>query len=295
MTASVRHRDTPAPDAGTPLVRLAGIGVTIPSGRRLLDGVDLEVRAGEIVALVGPNGAGKSTLLAVLAGDRTPDAGTLAGPTGTRLSHAPQELARFRAVMLQEHTLSFPFEVAEVVRMGRAPWRGRPEEDADDAAVAFGMDVAQVGHLGERRFPTLSGGEKARTSFARVLAQTTTLLLLDEPTAALDICHQERLLGAARDHADAGGAVVVVLHDLALASAYADRLVLLADGRIAAQGRPEDVLTADLVSRVYDHPVTVVPDPTGAGLLVLPARGHSRPARGQSVHAQPVLTKGTAR
>ena len=292
MTAT--HIDVWVQDAGTPLLGLAGIQVTIPGGRHLLDGIDLEVRAGEIVALVGPNGAGKSTLLAVLAGDRTPDAGTVAGPAGTRLSHDPQELARFRAVMLQEHILSFPFEVADVVRMGRAPWRGRPEEASDDAAVALGMEVAQIGHLGERRFPTLSGGEKARTSFARILAQATPVLLLDEPTAALDICHQERVLGAARDHANAGGAVVVVLHDLALASAYADRMVLLADGRIAAQGRPEDVLTADRVSRVYDHPVAVIPDPAGTGLLVLPIRTRARPLQHPS-ESPSALAKGTAR
>ncbi len=288
------HTDGGGPDAGAPLLTLAGIRVTIPSGRHLLDGIDLDVRAGEMVSLVGPNGAGKSTLLSVLAGDQKPDAGTLAGPHGTRLSPDPQELARFRAVMMQEHTLSFPFEVADVVRMGRAPWRGRPEEAADDTAVAFGMDVAQIGHLGERRFPTLSGGEKARTSFARILAQATPVLLLDEPTAALDICHAERVLGAARDQADAGGAVVVVLHDLALASAYADRLVLLADGRIAAQGPPDEVLTAARVSRVYDHPVTVVPDPTGPGLLVLPIRPDTR-ARRRSSFPQPVLAKGGAR
>jgi iron complex transport system ATP-binding protein len=246
--------------------------VTVPGGRRLLDGVDLDVSPGEVVSLVGPNGAGKSTLLAVLAGDRTPESGSVECPAGALAGQRPGSLARFRSVMLAEHTISFPFEVADVVRMSRAPWRGRPESADDDRAVDTGMEIAQIHHLARRRFPSLSGGEKARTSFARSLAQQTPLLLLDEPTAALDIRHQERVLRAARAHADAGGAVVVVLHDLALASAYADRLVLISEGRVAAQGVPADVLTAPLLSAVYDHPVAVIPNPAGAGLLVIPVR-----------------------
>ena len=263
---------TAAGDHPEVLVRVAGAGVDAPGGRAILDGVDLEVCAGETIAVVGPNGAGKSTLLALLAGDRAPDRGTVTGPDGPLARQHTGDLARFRAVMLQEHVLSFPFEVEDVVRMGRAPWRGRPEEELDDLVVAAAVDTAQVRHLATRRFPTLSGGEKARASFARALAQTPTLLLLDEPTAALDIRHQERVLAMARRHAADGGAVVVVLHDLALAAAYADRLVLLDEGTVAAQGDPAHVLTAERLSRVYDHPVEVVPHPTGAGLIVLPVR-----------------------
>lgn len=254
------------------ILALTGVGVDAPGGRAILDGVDLEVRAGEIIALVGPNGAGKSTLLAVLSGDRSPDRGSALGPDGPVASHRPKELARSRAVMLQEHHLSFPFEVEDVVRMGRAPWRGRPEEADDDRAVAHGIELAQVGHLTTRRYPTLSGGEKARATFARVMAQSTQMLLLDEPTAALDIRHQERVLAAARDHTRSGGAAVVVLHDLALASAYADRLVLLCDGAVAAMGSADEVLTSERVSAVYDHPVQVIPNPAGPGVLVLPVR-----------------------
>ena len=257
---------------GTVFARLTGAGVDVSGGRAILADVDLEVRAGEIIALVGPNGAGKSTLLSVLAGDRRPDRGSADGPAGPLARQRPLELARTRAVMLQEHQLSFPFEVEDVVAMGRAPWRGRPEEADDEQAIARGIDLAQVSHLRTRRFPTLSGGEKARTTFARVSAQVTPMLLLDEPTAALDIRHQERVLTSAREHAHAGGAVIVVLHDLALASAYADRVVLLSDGRVVAIGPPEDVLTSQRVSAVYDHPVEVIANPAGPGVLILPVR-----------------------
>lgn len=257
------------------LARLSRVTVTVAGGSRLLEGIDLTVSAGDTIALVGPNGAGKSTLLSVLAGELRPSEGQALGPDGPLSARRPVDLARFRAVMLQDHQLSFAFDVEQVVRMGRAPWHGRPEQDDDDQVVGDSVAIAEVGHLLRRRFPTLSGGERARTSFARALAQSPRLLLLDEPTAALDIRHQERVLAQARRHAERGGAVVVVLHDLALASAYADRLVLLDVGRIAAAGTPTQVLTEDLLARVYQHPVDVMPHPCGPGVLVLPRRARS--------------------
>ncbi|MFD7023776.1 heme ABC transporter ATP-binding protein [Promicromonospora sukumoe] len=258
----------------TPLLTLAGVRVTAGDAV-LLDGVDLEIRPGEVLVVVGPNGAGKSTLVSVLAGDRAPDGGEAAW-TGTPLGAVrTAELARLRAVLLQENQVSFPFRVIDVVRMGRAPWQSSGKQASstsadDDAVVARALAAADVVGLAERRFPTLSGGEKARTSFARLLAQDTTLLLLDEPTAALDVRHTEHVLRHARRHASEGGAVVVVLHDLALAAAWADRVLVLDGGRVAAVGAPAEVLTADLLSRVYEHPVDVVRHPVTGGLLVLP-------------------------
>ncbi|WP_020015113.1 heme ABC transporter ATP-binding protein [Promicromonospora sukumoe] len=254
-------------------------GVRVRAGDAvLLDDVDLDVRPGEVLVVVGPNGAGKSTLVSVLAGDRAPDAGQAAW-TGTPLGAVrPAELARLRAVLLQENQVSFPFRVIDVVRMGRAPWQGSGSNTSlpdDDAVVARALDAADVAGLAERRFPTLSGGEKARTSFARLLAQDTTLLLLDEPTAALDVRHTEHVLRQARRHATGGGTVVVVLHDLALAAAWADRVLVLDGGRVAGLGAPAEVLTADLLSRVYEHPVDVVRHPVTGGLLVLPRYGHT--------------------
>ncbi|MFE7504102.1 heme ABC transporter ATP-binding protein [Promicromonospora sp. NPDC057488] len=268
----------------TPLLTLTGVQVRAGDAV-LLDDVDLDVRPGEVLVVVGPNGAGKSTLVSVLAGDRAPDAGQAAW-TGTPLGAVrPAELARLRAVLLQENQVSFPFRVIDVVRMGRAPWQGSGKQGSgrqasgtpadDDAVVARALDAADVAGLAERRFPTLSGGEKARTSFARLLAQDTTLLLLDEPTAALDVRHTEHVLRQARRHAAGGGAVVVVLHDLALAAAWADRVLVLDGGRVAGLGAPAEVLTADLLSRVYEHPVDVLRHPLTGGLLVLPRYGHT--------------------
>jgi iron complex transport system ATP-binding protein len=256
---------------------LAARGVTVRFGpTTVLDGVDLDVRLGEVLALVGPNGAGKSTLLTVLSGDVQPTAGTvevLGRPiTAWRLA----DLARERAVLTQSNHLAFPFPVEDVVRMGRAPWRGRPEEDADDGAVAEAMRATDVAGLATRAFPVLSGGEKGRTSFARVLAQRTGVLLLDEPTAALDLGHQEHVLGEARRRADAGDAVVVVLHDLGLAAAWADRVVLLHAGRVAADGTPRDVLTAARLSEVYAHPIEVLSHPRTGDLLVVAERSGAR-------------------
>ena len=262
-------------------VRVAARDVAFAvDGAVLLDGVDLDVRAGEVLAVVGPNGAGKSTLLGVLAGDLAPTRGEVryAGADVRRLKVA--DLARRRGVLLQEHRLSFPFPVVDVVRMGRAPWRGTPLEDDDDRAVADALAEAEVAHLAARRFPSLSGGEKARVAFARARAQATPVLLLDEPTAALDIRHQELLLERARDRARAGDAVVAVLHDLSLAAAYADRVAVLAGGRLRGLGAPRDVLTSALLTEVYRYPVEVLPHPRTGAPLVLPDRSAAHlPAR----------------
>jgi iron complex transport system ATP-binding protein len=246
-----------------------GVGVTI-DGQSIIADVDLRVAAGEVVVLVGPNGAGKSTLLSVLSGDVSPTTGHVE-LAGKHLGHRhARELARLRGVQLQKQGLAFGFRVHEVVRMGRSPWHRTAAADRDDIAVDEAMVRSDVTHLTDRLFPTLSGGEQARTSFARLLAQETPVLLLDEPTAALDIRHQEQVLTVVREVASAGAAVVVVLHDLSLAAAYADRVCVLAAGRVHADGPPAEVLTGDLLTEVYGHPVDVV-DHDGA-LVVVPVR-----------------------
>ncbi|MGX5682729.1 heme ABC transporter ATP-binding protein [Schumannella luteola] len=235
-------------------IRAEGVGVEL-DGHTVLDGVSLDVRPGEVLVLVGPNGAGKSTLLGVLSGERRPSAGTvtLEGRELGGIRHA--ELARLRAVLTQENQVSFPFRVIEVVSMGRAPWARTVEGRDDIAAVNEAMDAADVAHLANRRYTSLSGGERARVALARVLAQRTPIVFLDEPTAALDLRHQEDVMRRARVLADSGCSVVVVLHDLSLASAYADRLALIAAGRLESIGAPADVLTAERVERVYGLPV----------------------------------------
>lgn len=257
----------------TPTVLVADdVSVRI-DGHDILRGVSLEVQPGEVVALVGPNGAGKSTLLAVLAGDRAPDEGLvmLAGRPVRECSSA--ELARKRAVMLQRQSLAFGFRVREVVEMGRSVWRRTPASERDEEVVAAAMRTADVAHLATRAVPTLSGGEQARVGFARLLGQDVEVHLLDEPTASLDIRHQEAVLARARQGARAGVAVVVVLHDLSLAAAWADRVCVLHQGRVRADGPPVDVLTPALLSEVYQHPIDVYE--RDGQVVVAPVRHHS--------------------
>lgn len=239
-------------------------------GRRVLDGVTLEVRPGEVLALVGPNGAGKSTLLAVLSGELRPDSGSVTLDGRPLADFAPRELARRRAMLTQDNALSFPFRVREVLEMGRSPWIRTPQQDDDGRALAEAAARADVQHLLDRRFTELSGGERARVSLARVLAQDAGIVLLDEPTAALDLRHQEEVLAVARHLASAGRAVVVVLHDLSLAGAVADRVGLLDGGRLVALGSPREVLTASALSAVYDVDVEVLE--RDGTLLVVPVR-----------------------
>ncbi len=247
--------------------------ITVAIGRtRLLDDVSLAVAPGTFVALVGPNGAGKSTLLRVASGERVPDAGTATLGADPVRSLPPDVLARRRAVLPQESLLAFAFTAFEVALLGRTPHHaGR---DADARAALAALESAGIDTLADRRFPTLSGGEKQRVHLARVLAQLdgpeAQLLLLDEPTNNLDLTHQHRVLDVARGLARRGLAVVAVLHDLNLAAQYADRVALLAKGRLVAEGSPAEVLRPDLVQQAFDVPVIVVPHPCLNCPLVLP-------------------------
>ena len=256
----------------TAAIRASKVGVRLGDAQILTD-VDLDVAPGEVVALVGPNGAGKSTLLGVLAGDIEPATGVVGIGGEPVAGQSAAALARRRAVLLQRHALAFGFRVQEVVEMGRAVWRRTPREDDDELRVADAMAVADVTHLAERAVPTLSGGEQQRVAFARLLAQETEVHLLDEPTAALDIRHQEAVLAQARASADRGVAVVVVLHDLSLAAAWSDRVCVLSGGRVRALGTPSEVLTSALLTEVYEHPVEVLDH--ASGLLVVPVRTRS--------------------
>ncbi|WP_127467938.1 heme ABC transporter ATP-binding protein [Streptomyces sp. B27] len=269
---AVRTRELPSPVApGSPAVEAVGLSVRL-GGRQVLDAVDLTAHTGEVVALVGPNGAGKSTLLAALAADLAPGDGhvVIGGRPATEWT-AP-ELALRRSVLPQSAALSFPFPVEDVVRMGRAPWAGTELEDEDDTAVTAAMAATEVTRFAGRPFSALSGGEKARVALARVLAQRAPLILLDEPTAALDLRHQELVLRICRERAVAGDAVVVVLHDLGLAAAYADRVAVLHQGRIAEVGPPGEIFSDELLGEVYRQPVEVFPHPRTGAPLVVPVR-----------------------
>lgn len=253
------------------MINARGVRV-VRGGRALLDRVSVAAASGEVVALLGPNGAGKSTLLRVLSGELVPNAGEVA-IGGRALRHwKPDALARVRAVLPQASSLDFPFLVHEVVELGRAP-----HEDAAHAGVIAREALAAVGlsALAMRPFPLLSGGERQRVHFARVLAQVWTTdgrgaaCLLDEPVAALDPRHQHEVLRTARQVADRGVAMIVVLHDLSLAARYADRVVLMRDGVVLADGTPGAVLDPGRLEPAYDIPFAVLEDRDGA-LLVLP-------------------------
>lgn len=238
------------------MISLEGVGLAL-DGRAILAGITMSVYPGEVVALVGPNGAGKSTLLSVMSGDQPATAGSalLMGKDASR--YRPEESARIRSVLMQSNTVSFPFTVWQIVEMGRAPWARTPQLAEDTEAIEHALADADVAHLADRRFNQLSGGERARVSYARVLAQRTPVVLLDEPTAALDLRHQQEVMAGIRALAQAGKAVVVVLHDLSQAARYADRVAMMSQGGLDAVGTPHEVIVADRVSRVYGVEVDI--------------------------------------
>jgi len=230
------------------------------AGRALVDGVGFALRPGEVLGLVGPNGAGKSTLLRLVSGEIAPHAGSIA-LAGAPLSAMPAwRQAEHRAVMTQASTLAFAFTVEEVVALGVDGVAPAMAGGAREAICGEALQAADVLHLAGRAYPTLSGGEQQRVRFARALAQlratrrreTRQLLLLDEPVASLDLTHQFQLMRAVRRLADEGIGVVAVLHDLNLAIRFADRLLVLHQGRVAAAGAPAEVVTRDMLRAVFD-------------------------------------------
>jgi iron complex transport system ATP-binding protein len=236
---------------------IAAEAVTVRAGRAtLLDGVDLAVAAGETVAIVGPNGAGKSTLLRVLSGELRPQGGRVRLKHEALAAYPPRTLSAHRAVLSQSVAVAFPFTVEEIVRMGAGDQHGRAADALVDAALAE-VDLLACRH---RVITTLSGGEQHRAHFARVLVQLGRgeqdhgpgVLLLDEPTAALDLRHQIDFVASTRARARAGTAVIAVLHDLNLAASLADRVVAMHRGRVAADGSPRTVITPDMLARVFD-------------------------------------------
>jgi iron complex transport system ATP-binding protein len=234
------------------------------SGRTILDRIDLEIRPGAVTAVIGPNGAGKSTLLSCLAGLRRPDAGeaTLDGQSLTRMN--PRRRARRLAFMEQSPEVAWPVTVRTLVGLGRAPFTGARGLGAEDrAAVDAAMARTGVTGFADRLATTLSGGERARALIARALAGRPRWLLADEPLTGLDIGHQLDALTLFRSLAAEGAGVVATLHDLTLAARLADRLVVLAEGRVAASGPPDEVLTPSLLAEVYGIEAGVLAHPGG--------------------------------
>jgi iron complex transport system ATP-binding protein len=227
---------------------VVGHGATV-----VLSGVDLTLRPGELVGLIGPNGAGKTTLLRVLAGLAQPLAGSVLydGQPGARLG--ARTVAKRLAYLAQGGEVNWSLSAWNLVMLGRLPHRGRfgGPSAADREAVARAFASADAGHLADRTVAHLSGGERARVLLARALAVEGEMLLADEPVAALDPLHQLQTLELLRNAAMSGLGVTVVLHDLALAARFCDRLVLLAGGAVARDDRPENVLTDEVLAAAY--------------------------------------------
>ncbi|MYB41082.1 MAG: ABC transporter ATP-binding protein [Chloroflexi bacterium] len=271
-TAAAAASARPAP-ATSPLLEARGVEVEI-GGNTILDGVAIEVRAGEVVGLVGPNGAGKSTLLRAATG-LVPLRGGRIRVGGDALDGLSRgELARRVAVVQQLPEAPATLSVRQLALLGRHPHlRLLARESSRDLAIAeAALRQAGCHELADRELGTLSGGERRRAFIARALAQQAPLLLLDEPTANLDAGAQHEVLELVADLARNETGVLLVVHDLTLAIAYCDRLVLLDRGRVAAAGAPGDVITPDTVGRLYGDAVTVVPHPVTGAPLVLPSR-----------------------
>ena len=225
-----------------------------------VDDVTFQAAPGELLGIVGPNSAGKSTLLRLLSKVVAPERGRiLIG--GRDLSTLPRTaLAQRVAVVPQEFHVAFPFRVAEVVLMGRYPHAagGAWESDRDRAVAQAALEATGITDLAARRMDELSGGERQLVSIARALAQEASILLLDEPTAHLDLRHQGIVLEILlRHHREGQGTTILVSHDLNLAAEHCDRLLLLARGRIRVLGRPEEVITEEHLVPAYGCPVTV--------------------------------------
>lgn len=237
--------------------------------RAVLDGVSLHLAPGEFVGLVGPNGAGKTTLLRAIAGTVPARSGRVM-LEGHRLDLLePARIARVIAQVPQSTTIDFGFACLEIVLMGRHPHLGRFEIEGpeDHRIAAEAMRGTETAHLASRPITLVSGGERQRVLAARALAQQPRLLLLDEPTANLDVLHQLRLLDLVRGLVrERGLAALAAIHDLELAARYCDRLLLLKDGRKIADGTPTEVLTSERMAEAFGVHAVVRPEPLTGGL-----------------------------
>lgn len=240
--------------------------------RTILHDLSFDVQAGEVVALIGPNGVGKSTLIRAISGG-VPIAGGQVWANDHDLLQLPIEhRARLVAVVPQAVRLPESFTVEETVLMGRTAYLGwlSRETQADRDIAQSAMERTCITELAPRRIGELSGGEQQRVLIARALAQSAKTLLLDEPTAHLDLKHQAGILSLVRDLAKQEGyAILVALHDLNLAALYADRVALLSNGALAALGTPPEVLTSERLSPVYGLNISVYEHPTNGGPWVM--------------------------
>jgi len=254
------------------MLKIEGLSVSY-GARRVLHSISLDVQAGEVLALIGPNGAGKSTLVRAASGVIPVQAGKVHANGDDLLSLPVMRRARYLAVVPQAVSMPPAFTVWETVLLGRTPYLNflGQVSKKDEEIARLALQKVDALDLAERRVGELSGGECQRILLARALAQSTPILLLDEPTVHLDLQHQENLMEIVRTLAHADHlAVLIALHDLNLAARYADRVALLVAGEVKAAGTAREVLTPEIISAAYHLPVHVIPHPFADAPLVLP-------------------------
>ncbi|OYQ34437.1 heme ABC transporter ATP-binding protein [Flavobacterium cyanobacteriorum] len=240
----------------------------------ILQNIDVSVNYGELLVIVGPNGAGKSTLLSMLANEMGKNEEPIFFKKKTFEEWDEKELAHSKAKFSQNNNHDIPLSVKDVVLMGRYPYfNARPHKN-DLEAVVKAMEETDVATLKDRDYTTLSGGEKQRVHLARVLAQLDNdiahkLVFLDEPLNNLDVLHQHRILHTVKNFTEKGNTAVMVLHDLNLAAQFADRIMLLKKGKIVAHDVPDKVFTKEIISKVYNFPCTICPNPVNKNPLII--------------------------
>ncbi|RKU07498.1 ABC transporter ATP-binding protein [Candidatus Poribacteria bacterium] len=261
------------------MVELEGVGYRI-GNKWLVRNIDLKIEAGQFWIFVGPNGAGKSTLLRLISGELSPTSGQIRFLGESISDHSPEELARKRAYLQQKRDVNFPFRASEIVLLGRHPHLNGGKESPTDLAITWeAMKQVQADMFAERLYPTLSGGEASRVDLARILAQEPRLFLLDEPTNHLDPRYQVQILRLCSSIAQSGRTVIAAIHDLNIASMYAEQVLMLREGNPIAVGTPTLIFTPQRLEAVYDVPFEVVQLSSGQ-LVVVPLSSDFVPRTG---------------
>nr|WP_068890122.1 heme ABC transporter ATP-binding protein [Pedobacter panaciterrae] len=243
--------------------------------RQLVDGLSFEAHSGEMLAILGANGAGKSTLMKLLCREMRPSSGKIYIKEKELMNYRLEDLAKTRAVLSQHNTLSVSFVVDELVMMGRYPHFDQKPASNDFAVVRRVMQDTGISHLSGRDYNTLSGGEQQRVQLARVIAQVyetpNACLLLDEPTNGLDIQFQQQIMVLARKLADSGYCVICILHDINYASRFADRILMLKNGKKVAEGMPIEVINCENIHETFSIKVKLMACEDYNCPLVIPA------------------------
>ncbi|MGE0158431.1 MAG: ABC transporter ATP-binding protein [Gemmatimonadales bacterium] len=260
-------------------IRAEGIVVRYPAlDAPALDGVSIDVPAGSLYAVLGPNGSGKSTLMRALLGLAPLADGRVLLDERPAAEWSRRDVARAVGAVPQAESFAFPLTTREMVEMGRYPYLGplAPPSEADHTAVSRALTACDVVDLAGRDVTTLSGGELQRARIARALAQQPRALVLDEPTASLDVRHVMEILELLRASADSGMTVLLITHGLESVAQFADRILLLSRGRVAAEGTPPEVIREDVLRDVYGWPISVELDPSSGAPRVTPMRARTR-------------------